>query len=137
MAKVEFFETGIKEIDEKLQQLKFNLAKRIVRREIKKALIPIEAEARSLAPVGLTGRLHQAIRIKSGRSRNGQVKMIVSIDRKDLPADVFYGGFVNWGTKYMKARLFLTEAYEHNKEKAKNEIIAGVLKGVDRALKRK
>jgi len=133
-AKVKFFVTGIKEIDRKLKDLEPKLAKKVIRREIRKSLKPIEAEARVLAPVGLTGRLSKAIRIKAGRSRRGQIKLIVSIDRKDLPAEVFYGGFVNWGTKYMEPRLFLTRAYEHGKEQAKNDIIAGVLKGIDEAL---
>jgi len=131
------FVLGIAEIDKKMRRLEPKIAKQVVRKEIREAMKPILAAAKEAAPVGETGQLKAAIRLRVGKVKRGtgQIKFVVMIGKGFFKGDQYYGGFVHFGTNRMHARLFLTAVYERLKDSAKSRAIQGILAGLDRAIK--
>jgi len=72
------------------------IAKDLTRRAIR-----VESRAKTLCPVD-TGRLRSSIRWRIAREPAGLVAIVGS--------DVVYAGFVECGTRYMKARPYLLPA---------------------------
>ena len=119
--------TGIKEVDAKLAKLPYTIQKKLIRKAMRKAAKPVVATARQLAPKD-TGRLSRSIKVKAlKRSRKTQhIVGVRIVTGKDLfKGEYYYGGFIEYGTRYQPARSFLRRAAHQNED-----VVLGVFRGV-------
>ena len=128
---------GIPEIDRKMRRLPAVVGRKVLSKAFRESMKPILSAAKEAAPVGATGQLKAAIRLRVGKVKrgSGQVKMVVLIGKGWFKGDQYYGSFVELGTERIKARLFMTSVYERMKESAKADAIARVRAGIDEAIK--
>jgi HK97 gp10 family phage protein len=127
--------TGDKEIDRKLVDLEAKLARKYIRQALRKSLKPLLALVKELAPED-TGKLREAIRIVPGRRKRNFISMNVLVDSRlltdkpkptegagptDKPpsANLYYAGFLEFGTARMEPRPFLRPALEQLAEQMK------------------
>lgn len=111
--------TGVKELDMKLGRLERNLQRKIVRKASREAAKPVQRAAKQYAPVD-EGTLQQGIKVRALRRSRGRIGAQVTLDQKGMKAtlgeDIFYGGFQEWGTKYITGQLFMTNAARSKKQ---------------------
>lgn len=85
-----------------------------VGRELFKRAFRVESAAKGRCPVD-TGRLRSSIRIQTGESDAFVISVIVAATtgaRVTIGSDVEYSGFVEQGTRFMRAQPFLSPALD-------------------------
>lgn len=136
--------TGHHELDAQLKGLAVAIQKKLFRQAARKAARPVLDDAKRNAPIGKTGKLRKAIRLRAmKRTRTGRIGVQVTIGERYFSGSTFYGGFVELGTgrhrpdaarakkkKSDRARLasapgqpaqrFMRNAADDNREKAAN-----------------
>jgi HK97 gp10 family phage protein len=142
---------GLKELNEKLQQLPAKLEKNILRGAIRSGAMVIVEDARRRAPVlsvldprRVFGALAKSIRAMGVQMRNGMLTggvvaggtATVGRGKAKLEADAFYARFVEFGTAKMAARPFMRPAIDSKttgaidataqyiRERADNELLS-------------
>jgi HK97 gp10 family phage protein len=107
-----------KEVKDAIKRLK-KATKQGIRKGTRAGAKIVQAKAKELAPK-ISGRMAKTIKVRAlPRSR----KWIGTMSRLVNDRDVFYGGFVNYGTKRIKARRFLNQAAEQTRKPATNEAL--------------
>ncbi|SRR6266481_3203201 len=117
MADFEVHIEGLEELEQKLQQLAPDIAKRAVRKSVR-AGIEVFQEAISENAPRHTGHLAESINIKlsvTGGDRDDTTGGIIGITGPSK--DAFYGVFQEYGTAREPAQPFVAPAYEENKDK--------------------
>lgn len=129
--KFEIETQGFAELERALDQFPERLQRKLLRRSLRRASVPIRTRARELAPVD-TGLLRREIKILSVRpDAEGRMTAKIGIRRPRNPAkalravrgakgvkkrrvvnDPFYGRFLERGTAKMSARPFLRPALD-------------------------
>ena len=96
--------TGFAETRKALEALPVAVEKKVLRQSTRAGAKVILAAARSLAPVGKTGRTLANLKIRAGKCRKGAVGYSVGINKKDFAGGkrVFYLPFVLYGHKIGK-----------------------------------
>jgi HK97 gp10 family phage protein len=118
--------TGLKELEKKM----IALGPKIARKALKGALVSgaavIRKEARALAPIK-EGRLRRAMYIKRMSKPNPFKENVIfgvrhgkKMAKRDL--DAYYWSFLEFGTKFIKAMLFIQKAFKNSQVKALNKI---------------
>ncbi len=123
-------------LERALNTLPNAMAKAQLRGAMKKALVPVKADAERLAPV-LTGRLKKSIVIgptlskwqRAGKLGGGAVQMFVG-------STAHYGAFVEFGTSKMSPKPFVRPAWDMNKKEVLNIFAREVWKNLERTAKR-
>ena len=119
--------TGIKEVDAQLKKFPGTVQKKLTRKAMRKAAKHVVTAAKAMAPKD-SGRLGQSIKVR-GLKRSRKTAHIVGVrivTGKDLfKGEYYYGGFVEYGTRYQPARSFLRRA-AHQQE----DVVLGVFRGV-------
>lgn len=109
--------TGDKKLDRMLREFEPKLAKKIIRRTLRKAAKPVLETARQHAPV-LTGALKRSLKVRAmKRSRRNKNKYGVRVITGDdfFKGEQFYGAFIEFGTSRIEAKPYLRPAYDNNK----------------------
>jgi HK97 gp10 family phage protein len=165
MARTTFKIEGLRELEEALSELPKATGKNVLKRALTKAAEPIAETARSLAPVGVTGKLHVGI-VASARFKttvgNAEYSAAMSAG---LGADVagaalraarhaagsgnsfaevavgpttkvFYGMFQEFGTAHHGPKPFLRPAWDSHKMDALNSIKDDLKEEIDKAVQR-
>ncbi len=115
--------TGDKQLISQLEQLKKVKAKAAVRKGSRAGSKLVAAAAKEMAPVR-TGQLRQGMKVRSlPRSRKWTGTMVTTSVKH---GSVFYQGFVELGTKFIKARKFLRNAFQRVKSSALSAFIEGI-----------
>lgn len=118
--------TGDKELIAKLQAVKTTKAKAAIRKGSRAGSKLVLAEAKTLVPVK-TGALKQAMKVRAlPRSRKWTGTQITM-----KAEDVFYGAFVELGTKHMQAKKFLRDAMADSRSSALSTFIDGIKQELD------
>lgn len=119
--------TDDKEVKDALKRLK-KVTKQGIRKGTRAGAKIIQAKAKELAPVH-TGRMAKTIKVRAlPRSR----KWIGTTARLVNDKEVYWGGFVNYGTARIKERRFLDQAAKESKDAAIDaavEIIQDAING--------
>jgi len=118
---------GLDEINKKLAKLEAAIGKKIIRKEIRKALKPVKDRVKALTPVGETGQIKRAIKVMAGRSKKGSITYRVVIGKQNFHGKSFYGAFAEFGTKRQKAQHFMKRGFDQTAQKAKADAEAGIL----------
>ncbi len=124
---------GSEELIGKLRKLRTTEAKAAIRKGTRAGAKIVQAEAKSNAPVK-SGALKQAVKVRSWpRSRRWTGTMInTSVTR----GAVFYQSFIELGTKYIKARHFIRNAYERTKDQALNLTMAEMKSEIEQRMRK-
>ena len=109
---------GLEKALKKIESLEGLLAEE-VRKEMRKALVPVRAEAKALAPVD-TGALRRSIRIKT-EIKDGQIIGKVG-------TYLHYGKYVELGTSKMYAQPFLLPAFYTWRDEVDRDIKERIVK---------
>ena len=132
--------TGLKELQQALNQLPLEIQKRPLRSAVSAGAKVIVDEAKRLAPQGETGNLRKALYRYRSRSQSsrGQETFLVGVrkgkknyvdsaknrrlnrvgKKYTVEGEAFYWRFVEFGTSKMPARPFLRPAFESKKNQA-------------------
>lgn len=137
MAKGTRTEVDTRSLDEILKTLdKMNdLTQKQVSAAAKAGAKYIQKKAKEKAPVSLDGShgrpkgfLKKSIKIKAEKSKT-KGKKVYTVG---IGGGAFYGVFLEYGTKKIKARPFLRPALDNEKEELKRIMLGEVAKGVDK-----
>lgn len=106
------------DVKQALRRLK-TTAKKAIRKGTRAGAKIVQAKAKLLAPRG-TGALAKTIKVRAlPRSK----KWLGAMTRLLNDGEVYYGGFVNYGTKRIKARRFLNAAADQTRASATSEAL--------------
>jgi HK97 gp10 family phage protein len=137
-----FVVTGQKQLDNAMQQLKLSRAKAVVRKAARPALKPTLKAIRKNAPKRKRKRgqprvapvLSRAFRIRTLRKgRNAGAKITTLSDRFNK---IFYGGFIEWGTRHIEARQFVKRSVDATKAESIAIFQRQVGKGIIREMRK-
>lgn len=118
--------TGDKRLLDKLNQLKKTDAKAAIRKGTRAGAKIVQARAKQSAPIR-TGTLRQSIKVRAlPRSRKWTGTM--------ARAQVFYGAFLEYGTKHIKARHYMRQATDDTKQQAMTVALDMIRDEVERRL---
>ena len=95
---------GDKALRAKLNQIADVELKKILRRAMRDGAKVILPQARANAPVGATGRLKKAIKVRSAKRSRKYVGMTVVLGEGFLQGETFYGAFQEFGWKTGKRK---------------------------------
>jgi HK97 gp10 family phage protein len=109
------------------------MQKKILRKGLRAGAKVMQDAAKALAPVR-TGKLQSSVKVRSGKSKKGVIKINVGIGAKDFQGETFYGGFVEWlhrigkrslgdARKVVPANPFMEKAFEASKDNAQVKAI--------------
>jgi HK97 gp10 family phage protein len=126
--------TGVKEIDRALRQLERKMAAKVVRQAINKALKPIEARVKELAPVE-SGQLRDSLKVRAMPYKKGRIAFEVRTAKGDFKGDQFYGAFQEYGTSRQPARPYMRPTYDQLGPEAIAEAERILLEGARRELR--
>lgn len=135
MAKV--LVTGHKAIDKKLKTIEAKLGRKVLRKAMRESLKPTLKTAQDLAPIGETGALKDSVKIKPGKRKRGVISLLVALGAGWFKGSTFYAAFVELGTSRIKARRFMTQAYEREKEAALADAERRIREGLDKIIQGK
>lgn len=133
--------TGDAGVNAMLRTLAGPQAKKVIRTAARKALKPVAAAARTLAPRD-TGALAKAVKIRALKRSRSRTGARVTIGAGEFIGKTFYGGFQEWGWTTKSGRKvaglrFLREAADTQKSNAlmiyRNEIRQEITKLARRA----
>lgn len=142
MAKsVSYVVTGHKELDDALNRIEPNLARKVLRKALRVAIKPIQKAAVEKAPVR-TGATKAGLKIASKGGR-GRVFMQVKIGDADIPVTVTKRGKRAWypmvqefgakkGSRFIAAKHYLADAYAEHKASSRATAIRLILEGVSK-----
>ncbi len=126
---------GVPDIDRKLKKLPAALARKTLSTSMRESMRPVLTAVREETPVGETGQLRRAIRLRVAKTKRGNIKLVVMIGEGFFVGKTFYGSFVELGAEHIEARLFMTRVYERMKAAVKRDAIARISSGLDAAIK--
>lgn len=139
--KASFKLLGAKEINRALKQLSEEAGKRVVKREMRKAIKPIYQRTLEKAPLGMTSQTISALKIK-GYHKKGRIKFVVQVGKGDFKGDTYYAAFYHKGTKKkdgspkMIPRPWMKEAFDETKDAATTNAEKLILAGIEKEVKR-
>ena len=126
MAKgIKFAVTGDIALNKALKALGSKLALKLERKALRQVAKPVLADAKANAPVGETGDLKRALKLRAMRRSRTRIGMQIVTSKGWFQGDTFYGAFQEFGWKTGKRgsdnrkqippKLYVTKAYEKHK----------------------
>lgn len=134
MAKqAQFVVTGLAELDAALHQMSNAVHNKVVRKAVRQAAKPVLKEARRLVPVK-TGALRKSLKIKSAKRSRKRTSIGVEVvtGKQFFTGDTYYGGMIEFGTKYIKPRSFLRDAAKAKENEAVSVFRQELRDGIER-----
>lgn len=121
---------GDRELIDALSKLAVGMRTKVLRAAMRKGMDLVTAAVRAAAPVR-TGRLRNSIETANGKTNSKWKVRVLTRPRSGLyKGDAYYAAFVEFGTKKMAARPYMTPAFDANKARAvavaREEILLGV-----------
>jgi HK97 gp10 family phage protein len=124
------FVQGAEQLQQKLSELSKTHAKAAIRKGTRAGAKIVQAEAKNRVPVR-TGRLKKGLKVRAMPRKKNYVGTMV---RLADTGEVFYGGFVEFGTKYIKPRHYLENASKAVKDAALNKAITEAKAEIERRM---
>lgn len=122
--------TGLKELDQALQELAWPAARRALRKGMRQGANVVRDEARAKAPVD-SGNLKRLIRTRERSEDQGNMRFAV-----EIPRSAFYGRFLEYGTSKMAAKPFMRPAAENKTEEAVTKMRDALAEAIQLELRR-
>lgn len=113
-----------------LKGLESKIANKILRTEIRAATKEVAAEIKELAPVGETGMLRRAVRVRSAKRKKGRIGFQAQIGEGSFRGDTFYGSFVDLGTNKQPAQHFMEDGFKKKADQLKSELPERIWKAI-------
>lgn len=135
---------GLRELDQRLLELKNRTRKTVLERAAKKALAPMRDAAEQNAPIGPTGHLHASF-IVSTRLSARQKGFDRGFERSTAQVYLgpkgehgvwYYAALQEFGWQGHPGRFALTKAYEAHKQGAVVMVGREILAEIEKALRR-
>jgi HK97 gp10 family phage protein len=101
---VRFEVRGAKELKRKLDELADKEVKKIVRQAMRAGAKVILPKAKAYAPVGATGNLRRAIKVRAAKRSRKYIGVNVTLGEGFFIGDAFYGAFQEFGWKTGKRK---------------------------------
>ncbi|MFO1007566.1 MAG: HK97-gp10 family putative phage morphogenesis protein [Planctomycetaceae bacterium] len=112
---------GTNQVSKLLQGLEKKVAKKCLRQAMRPAMKVVLEQAKKNAPVD-TGAVKRNIKIRAAKRSTRYIGINVQIGSEgDYKGKQFYGSFLEYGTRYIKPRAFLKNAYTSTKNEARAE----------------
>ena len=129
--------TGAKELERLLKKLPGKLAERELTSAARAGANVIRKEARARAPRGSDpsaasqkfGSLRKNIRVTRVKKTSRSVEMAIHNGK------AFWGGFLEWGTKNIAARPWMTPAFDTSAQPALTKVGERLGKGIEKVAK--
>jgi HK97 gp10 family phage protein len=115
---------GIEQAKATINNIKNNVLRRAISKGSRAGCKILQAKAKQMAPKK-TGALRQAIKVRALPRSRRYVGTQVTMK-------VYYGAFVNYGTKYITARRFLNKTTQDNKALAVKEALEIVVQELEK-----
>jgi HK97 gp10 family phage protein len=130
--------SGLDEVNRALYAYSQQLGDTVVLKALREGAKVMQKQARANAPKR-TGKLRRNITIKnsriySKRRGRGTLGVYLSISQKgkaDNRRNAFYGRFIEHGTKHIRPRKFIDNAYNQRREASANVIIRSAERGAE------
>lgn len=103
---------GVKELKRALDKLEQKIRTKILRTELRGAAKELAADVKENAPVGETGKLRRAVRVKSAKRKKGRIAFNAQIGEGSFKGETFYGSMVELGTAKQPAQHFMEQTFE-------------------------
>jgi HK97 gp10 family phage protein len=114
---------GADELIARLRTFKKVKSKKAIRKGSRKGSKIVQAKAKANVPVK-SGALQKAIKVRAiKRSRKWAGTTVTT---KVAQGPTYYGGFIEYGTKYIKARHFIKQAFEQSRASAGRAFVDGI-----------
>ena len=110
------------------------LDRRILPSAIRDQAAALRRRIVAATPVGETGKLRRAIEVEPGTGKDGRVVFRVVIGGRYFVGKQFYGAFVEFGTRKMRARKFIRRTLDRERGPASRRIESTVRSLVERQL---
>lgn len=110
--------SGVKALQKAFKEFEPKIAKTIARKSMRAGLSILRTAARSNAPVGATGAVRKAIRIKTAKRKKGMIRLILKVGAGDFKGKTFYAAFVEYGTKKQRAKNYMRQTFDAHAEAA-------------------
>lgn len=125
---------GEKELIRALNGMERKVRNKILRTELKAGAKTLAEASKAIAPVGETGVIKRAIKVKSARTKKGQIGFNAEIAKgKNQTDDGWYGPFVDLGTKHQMAQQFMEKPFDQMADKLGEQIIERIWQGIEQA----
>ncbi len=121
---------GAKELEKKLGGMEKNVARKIVKDVLRKAMKPLLADAKSRVQVK-SGFLKKNLKIRTMKKKKHRYGVFVGVGQKWYVGKAFYGAFLEFGTSKMAARPFLRPAFDGTKKRVENIVKAGLKRAIE------
>ena len=141
MIKVE----GLENVKDAFENLDRKVQRKVARKALRAGCKLLQKEIQMAAPVGKTGELKKAVKVRAGRaSARGNVAMVVGVGKKWFTGDTFYAGFIEFGHRVGSRKLgdkrtmvaakdFIKAPFEQNKVAALNDVTDTMIEEIDKA----
>lgn len=103
---------GMKEIHKAFKDLEPKVAKKVVRKALRKGMKIVLAEAKVKAPTGETKQLKKSLKIKARKRSRKVIAMDLTSGKGDFKGDQYYAAMVEYGTKKQPAQHYMRDAFE-------------------------
>jgi HK97 gp10 family phage protein len=121
---------GVRELRQVFRKLPAVAAKKVVRKALRTALKPIATDARSRAPV-VTGAMRDAIKVRAkAKRKRGYIGLEIRVGTHNFMGKTFYAGFQELGTRRMRGRHFMENAFNAGSAQAAETIKRMLLDGI-------
>lgn len=136
--------SGIKGIDKALTELPNRVAKKVIRKAMRSALKPVQSRVKALAPVGETGQLKQAVKVRASKRKKKLIFLNVRIGKQDFTGDTYYGAMVEFGHKIrsggqvvgqVEGQHFMQKAFDQTAPQARDEATKAIKEGIEQEAK--
>lgn len=122
---------GQRELFARLRQLPPKVQRKVVRPALRAAAKVIHAEAKQLVPVR-SGALQKSLKVRAQKRKRDSIGVNVQTGEKFFRGPVFYGGFVEYGTRKMQGRHFMQSAFDRTSRAQTETMLRAIAAGVER-----
>ena len=136
---------GMDDILKAMKNIDANLAKKVLRKSLRKVLKPMVSEIKTAAPVGeaeLTegdkphGQIKKFTKVAAGKRQKNRLSMVIKVDNKNRQTNPYWSAFTEKGTVNQPGQNWMKEVFDKDADRARNQLLADVKQGVEDLAKR-
>lgn len=131
---------GMDDILKALKNIDANLAKKVLRKSLRKVLKPMCDEIKQAAPVGKTeleegdkphGQIKKYTKVAAGKRQKNRLSMVIKVDNKDRQTNPYWSAFTEKGTVTQPAQNWMKDIFDKDANRARTELLNDVKQGVE------
>lgn len=106
-------------------------ANKILRKVLRAGTKEVANEIKSIAPVGETGQLKRAIKVRAAKRKKGRIAFMAQIGEGSFKGETFYGSFVDLGTAKQDPQDFMEKPFDQHAGRVGDEILEETWKAIE------